>query len=154
VQGKVLTPVQQDIWRGVVQQVGDLGLQLQLATPKLCILCCKSCNQDVEKYYFFAKDPTDSGKWHRFDALGNNWGPIGDTLAAQFNGVSGMAEVLAVHRLLVESLFTLKLCGGGGWDEISLPEDSDEIEALMLGGLDVKKPSVVDWIDEVQTAVC
>ena len=62
--------------------------------------------------------------------------------------------MLAIHRDLVSALFTLGLGGQGGWDEEPLPEDSDEIEAVMFGGLDVKKPRVADWIDEVQAALC
>ena len=38
----------------------------------------------------------------------------------------------------------LGLCGEGGWEEEPLPEDSDWIEAVMFGGLDVQRASVGD----------
>ena len=89
-QGKVMTPSQAELWLQVKEKVASLGPQLLLATPKFCILCCKSCNQDIEKRDFFAKKPADDGKWHRFNASGFDFGPVGDTLAMQFDGDGGI----------------------------------------------------------------
>ena len=88
------------------------------------------CNKGVERRYFFARMPGD-GKWHRFHGSGTGKGAVGDTLGAQFDGVPGMADVLALHRELILALFALKLCGHGGWDEEPLPEGSDENEVCM-----------------------
>ena len=74
--------------------------------------------------------PAD-GKRHRFHGSGTGKGAVGDTLGAQFDGVPGMADVLALHRELILALFALKLCGHGGWVEEPLPEDSDENEVCM-----------------------
>ena len=143
-----MSTVQAQQWRELSAKVAALGTQRLLATPLTCILACKGCNPSVEKLCFFSKASDEH--CHRYWADGSHGNRVGDSLEEQFE-MEGMADVLAVHQLLVQTLFSFKLVGQGWDDDEELPSDSEIIEQVMFGPTSEEKLSVKDWLRTVAT---
>ena len=143
-----MSPVQAQQWTALSAKVAALGTQRLLATPLTCIVTCKTCNPFVEKLCYFSKE--SDGHWHRYWANANHSNRVGDSLEEQFE-MEGMADVLAVHKLLVQTLFCFKLVGQGWDDDEELPSDSEIMEQVMFGPTSEEKLSVKDWVRTVAT---